>query len=73
MRIAATSFGRELREGWQEFASRTWLWVIVLQFAFVNAAESGAMNVLGPTVARSHLHGAAGWGLVARTSKPPAS
>ena len=63
-RSAAASFRRELREGWREFASRTWLWVIVLQFAFVNAAESGATNVLGPVVAEKHLHGAAGWGAI---------
>lgn len=63
-REAPASFVTELREGWQEFASRTWLWVIVAQFAFANAAESGAMNVLGPAVAKTDLHGPAGWGLV---------
>lgn len=63
-RAAATRFVHELREGWREFAGRTWLWVIVLQFAFVNATESGATNVLGPAVAKAHLHGPAGWGLV---------
>jgi hypothetical protein len=55
---------RELRAGWQEFRSRTWLWVIVVQFAFVNAAFSGGFEVLGPLVAKRHLGGAAAWGLV---------
>jgi MFS family permease len=63
-RAAETGFVRELREGWREFAGRTWLWVIVAQFAFVNAAESGTMSVLGPVVAKEHLHGALGWGIV---------
>jgi MFS family permease len=53
---------RELREGWQDFWSRTWLWVIVLQFGVVNATESGAVMVLGPDVAKRHLGGAAAWG-----------
>lgn len=52
----------ELREGWSDFWSRTWLWAIVVQFGVVNAAESGAVNVLGPKVAKEHLGGAATWG-----------
>jgi MFS family permease len=55
---------RELRAGWQEFRSRTWLWVIVVQFAFVNAAFSAGFEVLGPLVAKRDLGGAAAWGLV---------
>jgi hypothetical protein len=53
---------QELREGWSDFWSRTWLWAIVVQFGVVNAAESGAVNVLGPEVAKDHLGGAAAWG-----------
>ena len=55
---------RELREGWSEFRSHTWLWVIVLQFAVVLAAWYGAFGVLGPVVARAHLGGAAAWGTI---------
>jgi hypothetical protein len=47
-----------------QFRSRTWLWVIVVQFAFVNAAFSGGFEVLGPLVAKRDLGGAATWGLV---------
>jgi MFS family permease len=53
----------DLREGWTEFRSRTWLWVVVVQFAFVNMASSGAMNALGPVVADDTI-GRAAWGLV---------
>jgi MFS family permease len=52
----------ELREGWTDFWSRTWLWAIVLQFGIVNAAEGGTVNVLGPKVANEHLGGATTWG-----------
>src|ERR671925_179318 len=52
--------GRERRE----FSSRPWLWAIVAQFGFVNAAEQGCTQVLGPAIAKAHLGGAAAWGLV---------
>jgi len=64
LRMPEATFLGDLRDGWREFASRTWLWAIVLQFGFVNAAEQGAEQVLGPSIAREHLGGAAGWGLV---------
>jgi MFS family permease len=52
----------ELREGWSEFVSRRWVWVVVLQFMIVNAAVTGGEQVLGPAVA-DETFGRAGWGL----------
>lgn len=57
-------FVHELREGWDAFRSRAWLWGIVVQFAFVNAAGVGAWAVLGPVVADDDLGGAAAWGFI---------
>ncbi len=54
----------ELREGWSEFRSHTWLWVIVAQFCVVLMAWYGAFAVLGPIVAREHLGGPAAWGAI---------
>ena len=54
----------ELREGWSEFRSHTWLWVIVAQFCIVMMAWYGAFSVLGPVVAREHLGGPAAWGAI---------
>jgi MFS family permease len=54
----------ELREGWSEFRSHTWLWVIVAQFCVVMMAWYGAFSVLGPVVARQHLGGPAAWGAI---------
>ncbi|WP_344568482.1 MFS transporter [Streptomyces axinellae] len=54
---------RELCEGWREFVSRTWVWVVVLQFFVVNAVASGGLQVLGPTVADSTF-GRTVWGFV---------
>ena len=44
---AARSMLAELREGWSEFRSHTWLWVIVAQFCVVMMAWYGAFSVLG--------------------------
>ena len=57
-------FLRELREGWDEFRSRTWLWGIVVQFAFVNACAIGAWAVLGPVVADESLGGPGPWAAI---------
>jgi predicted MFS family arabinose efflux permease len=54
----------ELREGWRDFISRRWLWVIVAEFAFVVAILTGTQSVLGPLVADAHLGGARSWGLI---------
>jgi MFS family permease len=64
LRMEATSFLSDLALGWREFSSRAWLWAIVLQFGFVNAVQQGTEGVLGPAVAKGHLHGPFGWGLV---------
>nr|WP_245771687.1 MFS transporter [Actinacidiphila guanduensis] len=55
--------GRDLREGWQEFVSRPWLWGIVVQFGVVNAMVTATESVYGPLVAREHMGGAGPWGL----------
>ena len=60
----SASFVRELLEGWDEFRSRTWLWLIVVAAGLANAAWIGSDFVLGPVVAKRSLHGATGWGLV---------
>jgi MFS family permease len=54
----------DLREGWQEFRSRQWVWVIVAQFALVNLCFTPCIYVLGPVVAKEHWGGALGWSAV---------
>ncbi|MCO8276443.1 MFS transporter [Actinoplanes sp. TRM 88003] len=53
----------DLRTGWTEFRSRTWLWVVVAGFCVLNAAWSGSLFVLGPVVADEAI-GRRAWGLV---------
>src|SRR6201995_3431270 len=64
---SGTSMLRDLREGWSEFRSHTWLWVIVGQYCLVMMAWYGGFEVLGPVVAKAHLGGAAAWGAVMAT------
>ena len=64
LRMEGSNFFAELKEGWREFSSRTWLWVIVIQFGFVNAVLLGVEGVLGPAIANEHLGGPAAWGLI---------
>ena len=56
-------FLAELREGWQEFASRTWLWASVLFFGIGNLTFAG-WNVLGPAIAEERLGGAGAWAAI---------
>jgi MFS family permease len=53
----------DLRTGWTEFISRTWLWVVVAGFCVANAAMSGSISVLGPVVA-DDTFGRKAWGFV---------
>ncbi|MEU6357806.1 MFS transporter [Streptomyces sp. NPDC047072] len=54
----------DLREGWREFASRQWLWVVVAQYAVVVAALNANVGVLGPLTAEQHLGGARSWSVI---------
>jgi len=63
-KASGDSFIALLHEGWREFWSRTWLWVIVLEFSAVNAVIFAPMIVLGPVVAKASLGGAGPWGVV---------
>jgi MFS family permease len=52
-----------LREGWRELWSRSWLWSIIVQSAFINALFASFV-VLGPVVAKASLGGASAWGAI---------
>jgi hypothetical protein len=61
---AVSSGWADLRDGWREFASRQWLWVVVVQYSLVMAGLTATLGVLGPLVAREHLGGARSWSLI---------
>ncbi len=55
---------KELRDGWHEFRSRQWLWVVVAQFSVLVMAMQAAHGVLGPVVAKHELGGAKAWSAI---------
>lgn len=69
IRIAAAAadarrpFLHELREGWREFSSRTWLWSTVLLFGAGNLVFQ-FFHVLGPAIAEDRLGGAGAWAAI---------
>jgi MFS family permease len=59
----ATSMLSDLREGWTEFISRQWVWVVVLSFLFLNMIFTACYSTLGPVIA-DDTFGRVGWGVV---------
>lgn len=60
-------FLQELRLGWREFASRTWLWTTVTLFGVSNFVFA-AWVVLGPVIAIERLGGPGAWATVMASS-----
>ena len=58
----------DLREGWTEFRSRTWLWAIVAQFAVFHLLVAPAIYVLGVVVSKADYGGAKTWATVLTAS-----
>jgi MFS family permease len=57
-------FGADLRNGFREVTSRTWLWSVLLAFAVYHALVLSALFVLGPAYAQDHRGGAMAWGII---------
>lgn len=62
---AVPNFVSDLRRGWAEFSSRTWLVVMVLSAAIANAVFYPAFQVLGPAIADDRLGGSGAYALIA--------
>jgi MFS family permease len=62
-RAERTSVVHDLRIGWSEFTSRTWLWVVVAAFGVLNLIHAGVWFTLGPAIAKETI-GEGQWGLV---------
>ncbi len=58
-------FFSELRHGWREFSSRSWMVAVILSAAISNAVFFPIWQVLGPTVANDSLGGSSAWALIA--------
>ena len=58
------NFIRELKLGWNEFRTRSWLVTIVIAFAILNMSFEAVWAVLGALQTLAKYDGAATWGLV---------
>ena len=61
--VTSEPFVTLLRQGWHEFRSRSWLWVMVLEALLLNMLFS-ILLVLGPVIAKESLGGATAWGII---------
>jgi MFS family permease len=61
---AVKSFLGELRDGWREVKSRTWLWVMLLRACLVLCIVVAPFQVLGPLGLIEQGHTAAAWGWI---------
>lgn len=64
VREAGQTIVRDLIEGWNEFRSREWLWVIVVSASVGNLVATASFGVLGPLIAKLYLGGAAAYGAI---------
>ena len=62
-RAERSRFLVEIRDGFREVASRTWVRTPIVGFALSNFCLA-AFLVLGPPIFRDHFHGARDWGIV---------
>ncbi|MFJ3928337.1 MFS transporter [Streptomyces sp. NPDC090022] len=60
----ATSVLQDLKLGWDEFRSRTWLWTMVAWAASFHLLVLPAWQVFGPAVARDQLGGSTPWAII---------
>ncbi|MBU6347790.1 MAG: MFS transporter [Actinomycetales bacterium] len=52
---------QDLRAGWTEFSSRSWVVVVVLGYAIIAMLMESIFTVVGPTHAKAHLGGPKPW------------
>lgn len=65
----ASSLIADLREGWREFVSRTWVWVVVAQYSIYNMAYAAGFIVYAPVVSKRDLGGAHAYGAIVAAPK----
>jgi len=63
-RLESHNWLSDLRNGWYEVVSRTWVWASILNFMLFQLLILSTFQVLGPLVARQHLHGASSWAII---------
>jgi MFS family permease len=55
---------KEIRAGWNEFKSRTWVVVVVASTAFLIAMDRAVTTIVGPLIADRNLGGPKPWSII---------
>jgi MFS family permease len=63
-RPGTTTLFSDIAEGWSDFRSRTWLWAVTVQWAFLNLITWAPFLLLGQAMAKAYLGGPRAWGLI---------
>lgn len=63
-RLERSRFLSDLRNGWHEVRSRSWVWISILNFMHFQLIALPAFFVLGPFISDRHLGGASAWATV---------
>ena len=63
-KVERVTFLADLVSGWKEVASRTWVWISILNFMYFQLVALPAVFVLGPFIAERSLGGATGWATI---------
>jgi MFS family permease len=61
VRKEKNSMLHDLKVGWREFSSRSWVVVVVLAFTFINFCFEATLTVLGPLAFHTRGHGPRDW------------
>jgi MFS family permease len=59
---------QELREGWQEVVSRSWVWVTIVAYSGILLVSFAPLMTLGPLLARHNYHSLSVWGILIAVS-----
>jgi len=62
--VAAPNFLNELREGWNAFTERTWVWLLTAWISLYFLITYAPFFVLGPYIAKYSLGGPKAWAVV---------
>jgi MFS family permease len=57
-------FATDLRGGWREVRSRTWVWSFLLAMIVYHVVVLPSIYVLGPVLMRDELNGATSWAII---------
>jgi len=64
VKLPPQSFARDLFDGWTEFTSRTWVWVIVVCAAIGNGFSRNILRARAPRSRRADLGGPGAWAVI---------